>query len=176
VKKSVEDELFTRRGGLYFGAAHLLVYRAPYDRYVFRFADFNAGQFSSRNAAFQNAVNAVSGASLVPDGALLPHGGTDSGGAGPTELALRAMAARLATDDAAIHAALQLGRSAEFEQTALYARVFALAGQVEGHPAPRAAIPRIELHSPKITRRLTTQWYARRVDGRFVSCLRGLPP
>jgi len=32
-------------------------------------------------------------------------------------------------------------------------------------------IPRIDLHSPKITRPLTTEWFARRVDERYQRCL-----
>jgi len=36
---------------------------------------------------------------------------------------------------------------------------------------PRALIPRIKLQSPKITRSLTTAWYAGRVDERFKRCL-----
>src|SRR5580658_3703484 len=32
VKVSVDDEIFTRRGSVYFGIAHLLAYSAPYDR------------------------------------------------------------------------------------------------------------------------------------------------
>jgi uncharacterized protein DUF1615 len=170
VKLSIADEVFTRRGSVYFGVAHLLDYTAPYGDYLYRFADFNAGQYASRNAAFQGAVSRASGISLTPDGALLPHGG-DPDSPGSTELALRALAKRLGMDDAAIHKALEQGKTEDFGRTPLYQRVFALADQAEGRPMPRAVIPRIQLHGPKIARSLTTQWYARRVDQRFKRCL-----
>jgi hypothetical protein len=169
VNVSIDEELFSRRGSLYFGTAHLLAYPAPYDRYLYRFADFNAGQYSSRNAAFQQALNIVSGKSLSADGALLPHDGGNK--VGDTELAARSLAARLHLDDGAIHAALEEGRSAKFEQSAVYREVFRLAEQRVHHPLSRAAIPQIQLEGPKIERRLTTEWYARRVDGRFQACL-----
>jgi hypothetical protein len=169
VNVSIDEELFSRRGSLYFGTAHLLAYPAPYDRYLYRFADFNAGQYSSRNAAFQQALKIVSGKPLAADGALLPHDGGSK--VGDTELAARSLSARLHLDDGAIHAALEQGRSAKFEQSALYREVFRLAEQREHHPLPRAAIPQIQLEGPKIERRLTTEWYARRVDGRYQACL-----
>jgi hypothetical protein len=169
VKESIPDEVFTRRGSLYFGVAHLLDYQAPYDRYLYRFADFNAGQYASRNAAFQRAVGLLSGLPLDPDGALLPH---ESGAPpGSTELAARALGKRLRLDDEAIHAALAQGRTQQFERTQLYQGVFALADRAQGRRAPRAIVPQIELQGPKISRKLTTEWYARRVDGRFKRCL-----
>jgi hypothetical protein len=170
VKMSIADEVFTRRGSLYFGTAHLLDYAAPYDSYLYRFADFNAGQYASRNAAFQSAVSTVSGTPLTPDGALLPHGG-DEKDAGSTELALRALSRRLNLDDGAIHSALEQGKSGGFERTSLYRRVFALADQAAGRPMPRELVPHIQLHGPKISRNLTTAWYAGRVDQRFKRCL-----
>jgi hypothetical protein len=169
VNTSIDEELFTRRGSLYFGTAHLLAYAAPYDRYLYRFADFNAGQYSSRNAAFQEALSTVSGKPLTADGALLPHDA--QGKVGDTELAARSIAARLHLSDEDMHAALANGRSPDFERSALYREVFRLAEQATRQHLPRAAIPQIRLEGPKIERRLTTDWYAHRVDGRFQGCL-----
>ncbi len=68
--------------------------------------------------------------------------------------------------EGAIHRALEEGKSKDFEQTELYKRVFTLAERAARRPLPRALIPSIKLHGPKISRRLTTSWYAHRVNGR----------
>jgi hypothetical protein len=168
VKTTLADELFTRRGSVYFGVAHLLGYSAPYSRNLYRFADFNAGQYASRNAAFQSALSAASGTALAADGALLPH----EGNLGSTEATARALSGRLNIDADDIHGALEEGNSADFERTTLYKRVFNLAEQTQHHPLPRALTPRIRLQGPKITRNLTTDWYAHRVDGRYQQCMK----
>ena len=171
----VRQEVFTRRGGLYFGVAHLLDFAAPYDRYLYRFADFNAGRYASRNAAFQQAVTQVSGIPLTLDGDLLRYeNGRPARDPGATETAVRVLARRLDLDNEAIRHDLELGASAGFEQSPLYARVFALADRAAGRRAPRAVLPDIELHSPKITRKLTTAGFAHRVDDRYRACLRRL--
>jgi hypothetical protein len=169
VKDSIGDELFTRRGSVYFGIAHLLAYKPPYNDYLYRFADYNAGQYASRNAAFQNAVSAVSGRALVADGALVSHEGGAS--ASDTELALRSLAGRLDLSEDDIHGALEQGKTKDFEHTAVYERVFALAERLGHRSWPRASVPVIKLHGPKISRSLTTSWYAHRVDGRYQRCL-----
>jgi uncharacterized protein DUF1615 len=171
-RRDLRDELFTRRASIYFGVAHLLDYQAPYGRYLYRFADYNAGQYASRNAAFQRAASLVAGMPLTADGALLAN---DPGakGAGGTERVLLAIAGRLRLSDAAIHMALKEGTAQSFEQTPLYHRVFALADRKRGSRLPRAALPQIRLEGPKIERPLTTDWYARRVNGRFERCVRG---
>jgi hypothetical protein len=170
VRISVADETFTRRGSLYFGIAHLLAYTAPYDRYLYRFADYNAGQYSSRNAAFQTALALASGMTVVPDGALLPRE-TDPDKPGDTELAARALASRLNLSDSAVHAVLERARSEELEHSSLYRQVFALAREKNGQALPPARVPRIQIEGPKIVSHLTTEWYAHRVDDRFSRCL-----
>jgi hypothetical protein len=168
---NVRAEVFTRRGGLYFGIAHLLDYEAPYDDVIYRFADFNAGRFASRNAAFQNAVNIVSGKRIALDGDLLVEGSDEPSA---TERAIRSIGARLGLSDAQIRDALARGDEPEFERTTLYTRVMGLADAAPpGRPVPRAMVPRIKLQSPKITRDLTTDWFARRVHDRYDRCLAG---
>lgn len=170
VADSIRHEVFTRRGGLYFGIAHLLDYPAAYERPLYRFADFNAGRYASRNAAFQNAVSVASGVRLDLDGDLVRHGG-GAAEPGSTERAVRALGKRLGFDDATIRKALEQGESAEFERGALYRRVFELADAAAGRPQPRAVVPSIALRSPKITRKLTTEWFANRVDERHRRCV-----
>jgi hypothetical protein len=169
--RGVRHEVFTRRGGLYFGTAHLLGYPAHYDALLYRFADFNAGWYASRNAAFQNAVSKASGIKLALDGDLLSPG-ADLQHPGATERAVRALGKRMGLDDAAIRRALQRGDTLAFEDTELYARAFALADAAAGKAVPRAVLPGIVLESPKITRQLTTAWFANRVNARWQRCMR----
>lgn len=171
VTGSVRNEVFSRRGGLYFGIKHLLGYPADYPRPIYRFADFNAGWHASRNAAFQQAAAIASGTRLVRDGDLLvPGAPMDKPGA--TETALRRIAPQLGLDAAGIRAALAKGNSAVFADTELYRRVFAIAdGKGSGKPVARARVPDIALESPKITRKLTTAWFAGRVEARWKHCM-----
>jgi len=168
VERSIRHEVFTRRGGMYFGIAHLLGYPVSYQQPLYRFADFNAGWYASRNAAFQNAVSRVSGISLALDGDLV-HFGSIMPGA--TELAVRSLGKRLDMRNPTIRDQLEEGNSLAFENSTLYQRVFALAEQAEGKPLPRAVLPGIVLQSPKITRKLTTAWFAKRVDERYQRCM-----
>jgi len=166
---SVRREVFTRRGGLYFGAAHLLGYDAPYDKMLYRFADFNAGRYASRNAALQSALSVASGLPVTPDGDLLPH--VSGAQSGETERAAATLAGRLGLTEAAIRHDLERGDDAGLEKTELYQRVFAYAERLDKRTLPRAVLPRIDLQSPKITRKLTTEWFANRVDERHRRCL-----
>ena len=82
------------------------------------------------------------------------------------------LARRVDLDNAEIRRDLVREKGPGFEKTRTYARVFALADGASGKPVPRAVMPRIPLNSPKITRKLTTEWFAGRVDSRYQDCLR----
>ncbi|MDO7899071.1 DUF1615 domain-containing protein [Pseudomonas citrulli] len=168
VDGSIRREVFSRRGGMYFGIAHLLGYPVSYTEPLYRFADFNAGWYASRNAAFQHAVSRASGISLALDGDLILH---DSIMPGSTELAVRTLGKSLGMRNPTIRDQLELGDSLAFEDSTLYKRVFELAERAEGKPLPRAVLPGIVLKSPKITRQLTTAWFAKRVDERYQRCM-----
>ena len=172
VARKVRDEVFTRRGGVYFGSAILLDYPVGYDNIVYRFADFNAGRYSSRNAAFQNALAKVSGKALTPDGDLLRYeNGQPAAVASSVEEAAIGLAGKLDMSRPQIRRDLLLEKTAAFAKSPLFNRVFELAEQSSGRPMPRQAMPQIDLKSPKITRQLTTEWFARRVEGRYRGCL-----
>ena len=130
LKGSIRDEVFTRRGGLYFGSAILLDYPAPYDDVVYRFADFNAGRYSSRNAAFQSALAKLSGKTLTLDGDLLRYqGGKAVDQPSSVETALRGLSAQLRLSAGDIRRDLLLEKSANFGQSPLFGKLFALANQ-----------------------------------------------
>jgi len=170
VDGSIRQEVFSRRGGLYFGIAHLLGYRTHYTRSLYRFADFNAGWYASRNAAFQRAVAIASGVALDRDGDVIrPGASMDKPGA--TEAALRGMGPSLGLDAVAIRRDLQASDRLGFEDTTLYRRVYAMAEARTKGPLSRARVPDITLHSPKITRKLSTAWFAERVNARFNRCM-----
>jgi hypothetical protein len=177
-QRSVRNEVFTRRGGLYFGVAHLLSYEVAYPEPIYRFADFNAGHYASRNAAFQRALGIVSGVRVTQDGDLLPPDPPAQQPAGQTERVALAIAPQLDLSASAIRRDLDKQSEHAFERTRLYERVYARADALEGRAVPRATIPTIELKSPKFTRKLTTEWFARRVDTRYRNCMgrvQGLP-
>jgi len=150
------------------GIAHLLDYPNSYERHIHRFADFNAGWYASRNAAFQAAVSEASGVPLALDGDLALPGDR----VGATEAAVRSLAGQLGMSEDSIARQLRQGDRHEFERSNLHARLFALAERRAGRALPRAILPRIDLQSPKITRKLTTAWFAERVQTRYQRCVK----
>jgi len=169
----LRNAVFTRRGGVYFGIAHLLDYPAPYRDPIYRFADFNAGRYSSRNAAFQQALAQLSGKAMSLDGDLLKYdNGVPGAEASATQRSVLKLAGRLKLSPGEINAGLRQEKSESFVRTLVYQRLFALADAAAGRPLPRETLPRIGLKSPKIRSKITTAWFAGRVNTRYVGCLK----
>ncbi len=71
---TLRTDLYSQYGGLYYGIHRLMMYPADYDKPLYRFADYNSGMYSSRNAAFQSMLNDLTEAELDLDGDLLLYG------------------------------------------------------------------------------------------------------
>lgn len=163
---SVRDALYTRSGGLLYGSARLWNFEADYDAMIFRFADYNAGEFSSRNAAFQEQVATLSDKPLALDGDLLAY---DADGDLKT------------TDTHTMEALASLGgtkadakreKSRAFENTKTWKSVRADWEKQTHRPAPYARLPDVELHSSKLSTTRSTAWFAKSVQRRYDACLK----
>jgi len=113
------------------------------------------------------------GQKLTPDGDLLDHANPSMATPGQTERAARTFGKQIGQNDDSIRAMLQKGDTLAFADTPLYKAAFAHADRAgSGKPMPRATLPDIQLNSPKITRKLTTAWFAERVNERYLRCLK----
>jgi len=171
---AVRDALYTRAGGVYYGAARLLGYPVHYDRPLYLFADYNAGYYASRNAAVQAHLARLTGLPLALDGDLLAYdrNGDPSDRESASERAAQSFAARHAPEltPEGIRRDLLEEKTLAFEETETY-RAVAAAEQRAGRPAEYARLPDLALNSPKLTRPLSTAWFARAVDRRYQTCL-----
>jgi len=171
----VRDALYTRAGGVYYGAARLLGFPARYDQAVYRFADYNAGYYASRNAAVQEQLSHLTGTPLALDGDLLAYqrNGAPSDADSASARAVRAFAERFAPRLSArqIRRDLLSEKTLGFEDTETYRAIKSAAEQRAGRPAPYARLPEVTLDSPKLSRPLSTAWFARAVERRNESCL-----
>jgi hypothetical protein len=172
---AVRDDLYTRHGGMHYGVMQLLGYESGYNRKIYRFADYNAGRYASRNAAFQKIISVLSKTKLATDGDLLLYGKDQQAIAkvSGTETALRGVIKKfkLGIDDKQLRADLTKEKSADFPATQTYLQIRDVYARTSKQPVAFAEIPAIELNSPKIRRRMTTQNFAESVDRRYKSCV-----
>ncbi|QTR48293.1 DUF1615 family protein [Thiothrix litoralis] len=171
----VRDSLYTRKGGLFYGALLLLGYESGYDKKLYRFADFNAGRYSSRNAAFQAVIGVLSKQTLATDGDLLMYkaDGSVASKVSGTEQALRYInqAFALNLKESQIRRDLMQEKTLSFNNTTTYKLIRATYAKATGKAAVYAQVPNIQLHSEKTSRILTTGKFANTVYGRYQRCL-----
>ena len=171
----VRDALYTRAGGVYYGAARLLGFPARYDQAVYRFADYNAGYYASRNAAVQEQLSRLTGMPLALDGDLLAYqrNGAPSDADSASARAVHAFAGRFAPrlSPRQIRRDLLAEKTLAFEDTETYRAIKAAAEQRDGRAPAYARLPEVTLDSPKLSRPLSTAWFARAVQRRNEACL-----
>lgn len=165
----LRDELYTRKGGVSYGTRMLLGYRAAYPSRLYVFADYNAGRYASRNAAFQHMVATLSKRDLALDGDLMLYDGSKPRPeASATEKALRSLTL---ADKESLRADLLREKDFAFRDTDTYRRVSAAYTARTGRKAPYAMLPQIRLESPKIRSHMTTEIFARAVMRRYDRCM-----
>lgn len=168
----VRELLYTRGGGVHFGALRLIGYAAAYDDVIYRFADYNAGPYSSRNAAFQAQVGALTKRTLALDGDLLTYDADGKPKDVETE-SLRAileLARTLGISERAARRDVEREKTQGFEETKLWSAARAAWEAASGKPAAYARVPEVTLRSPKLTRERTTAWFAASVKRRYEAC------
>jgi len=171
---AVRDVLFTRAGGLQWGVLRLWGYAARYPRPLFRFADYNAGEYASRNAAVQRALGRLIGESLAADGDLLAYDahGDPKGEESASLHALLAFAkdvVGLSPGD--VRRDVLLEKRAEFEATPTYRALQNAYRARFGLPLSTGELPDLALTSPKLKGDYSTARYARAVNAHFQACV-----
>jgi hypothetical protein len=172
---ALRDELYTRHGGMYYGVLLLLGYETGYDRKLYRFADFNAGRYASRNAAFQKQIAELSLEPLATDGDLLLY--DDSGkikdATSKTEKALRKVlqTSSFELNNEDIRKDLLREKENAFVQTLTYSALRTAYEKTTGTKPAYAMVPNIALTSPKIRSKMTTKIFAESVNKRYQACV-----
>lgn len=175
--KTVRDALYTPVGGVYYGTARLFGYEANYPAPLYRFADYNAGVYASRNAALQAQVMRMTGGKLALDGDFLAYdrdgeAKTDDETASLKEVLI--FRDRYAAEDLSerrVRNDLQKEKTRAFEDTDTY-RAIKRAYAAKWKAAPRyAIIPETAIESPKLRGKRSTNWYAQSVQRRFDACM-----
>ena len=173
---ALRTDMYSQYGGLYYGIHRLMMYPAEYDKPIYRFADYNSGRYSSRNAAFQSMLNDLTPAELDLDGDLLLYNkdGSPRSAKSQSETALIAVFAEnnVIATPRQIRSDLKKEKDQDFEDTLTYKAVKKLYQEKTGKEPFYAMMPEVVISGPKLSRDYNTNWFATRVDGRYQTCMR----
>jgi len=172
----LRDALYTRAGGLKYGTARLFIHDAPYDQPRYRFADFNAGVYASRNAALQAQLTVVTGEKLATDGDFLLYD-KDGDPRWKRSNSLNALYAfrdahAPELSDGQVRRDAKKEKSAAFDQTTTVRALRAAYTEKTGKKPEYAQVPNVALESPKMKSGRSTKWFADNVQRRYDDCLR----
>jgi hypothetical protein len=171
----LRSDMYTQYGGLYYGIHRLMMYPADYDKPIYRFADYNSGRYSSRNAAFQSMLNDLTAAELSLDGDLLLYNKDGSPRSAKSESErelLNVFAANnVILTPRQIRSDLKKEKDKDFEDTATYRAVTKLYKEKTGKEPFYAMMPEVVISGPKLSREYNTNWFASRVNGRYQTCM-----
>ena len=171
----LRNDLYTQYGGLYYGIHRLMKYPADYDKAIYRFADYNSGMYSSRNAAFQSMLNAMTKTEISLDGDLLLYtkNGDIKATQSQTEKELIAIFAQnnILVTPRQIRSDLKKEKEKKFEDTQTYLAVQKLYQNKTQKEPIYATMPQVVISGPKLSRDYNTNWFASRVNGRYETCM-----
>ncbi|WLF82890.1 DUF1615 domain-containing protein [Moraxella sp. ZY210820] len=173
--EDLRRDLYSQYGGLYYGIHRLMTYQADYDKPLYRFADYNSGMYSSRNASFQKMLASLTGDKISLDGDLLIYAkdGDPKLAKSQSEQAVIKLFQKhnIAMTERQIRFDLKREKEQNFENTNTYKTVVRLYGEKTGKYPPYAIMPEVVITGPKLSRDYNTNWFATRVDGRYQRCM-----
>ena len=171
----LRTDLYSQYGGLYYGIHRLMMYPADYDKAIYRFADYNSGMYSSRNAAFQSMLNDLTPKELDLDGDLLLYNkdGSPRAVLSQSEKELISVFAQnnVLVTPRQIRSDLKKEKEKSFEDTQTYIAVKKLYKTKTGKEPIYAIMPQVIISGPKLSRDYNTNWFASRVNGRYETCM-----
>lgn len=168
---AVRDALYTRAGGVRAGTARLLGYEAAYDDIIYRFADYNAGLYASRNAAFQQRLADLTGLKLALDGDVLAYEGDEPADRESQTLTAMLLVAR--SHDMwewLVERHAKSEKTADFENTYIWNQVSDSWKKKFRKEPVYARMPDVTLVSPKLAANRSTAWFAASVKKRYQAC------
>jgi hypothetical protein len=172
---ALRTDMYSQYGGLYYGIHRLMMYPADYDKPIYRFADYNSGRYSSRNAAFQSMLNDLTKAELSLDGDLLLYnkeGDVRSAKSESERELLNVFSTNgIILTPRQIRTDLKKEKDQDFEDTATYRAVTKLYKEKTGKEPFYAMMPEVVISGPKLSRDYNTNWFASRVNGRYQTCM-----
>lgn len=168
--EDLRRDLYSQYGGLYYGIHRLMLYPANYPEPIYRFADYNSGMYSSRNAGFQKMLAELSKQAIDMDGDLLSY---SSNVQSQSEKALTALATQgvIALTPSQIKSDLKKEKSQAFETTQTYQTISSLYKMKTGKNPLTAIMPQVVISGAKLSKDYNTQWYADGVNKRYLACL-----